>query len=31
MYPQAETAGTPLDCLGPDTLKYTIKASELSA
>jgi transglutaminase-like putative cysteine protease len=30
MYPQAETAAAPLDCLDPDTFKYTIKASEVS-
>jgi transglutaminase-like putative cysteine protease len=31
MYPQAETAAGRLDCLDPDTFKYTITASELSA
>jgi transglutaminase-like putative cysteine protease len=31
MYPQAETAAAPLDCLDPDAFKYTIKASEMSA
>jgi transglutaminase-like putative cysteine protease len=30
MYPQAETAAAPLDCLDSDTLKYTIKATEVS-
>jgi transglutaminase-like putative cysteine protease len=30
MYPQAETAAAALDCLDPDTFKYTIKASEVS-
>jgi transglutaminase-like putative cysteine protease len=31
MYPQAETAAGRLDCLDPDTFKYTITAQELSA
>jgi len=31
MYPQAETATGRLDCLDPDTFRYTITASELSA
>ncbi|MFK8251002.1 transglutaminase-like domain-containing protein [Ancylobacter terrae] len=31
MYPQAEVSGARLDCLDPDTFKYTIKAAELSA
>ena len=31
MYPQAETAAARLDCLDPDTFKYTIKAKELTA
>ena len=31
MYPQAEVAGALLDCLDPDTFKYTIKSAELSA
>ena len=31
MYPQAEVAAARLDCLDPDTFKYTIKASEISA
>lgn len=31
MYPQAETAAGRLDCLDPDTFKYTIVARELSA
>jgi transglutaminase-like putative cysteine protease len=31
MYPQAETAAARLDCLDPDTFKYTIKSSEISA
>jgi transglutaminase-like putative cysteine protease len=30
MYPQGETAAAALDCLDPDTFKYTIKASEVS-
>jgi transglutaminase-like putative cysteine protease len=29
MYPQAEIATARLDCLDPDTFKYTIKASEV--
>jgi transglutaminase-like putative cysteine protease len=31
MYPQAETAAGRLDCLDPDTLRYTIRASEVAA
>lgn len=31
MYPQAEVAGSLLDCLDPDTFKYTIKAAEITA
>jgi transglutaminase-like putative cysteine protease len=31
MYPQAETAAGRLDCLDPDTFKYTITARELAA
>jgi transglutaminase-like putative cysteine protease len=31
MYPQAETAAGRLDCLDPDTFRYTITAKELSA
>jgi hypothetical protein len=31
MYPQAETAAGRLDCLDPDTLRYTIRASEVTA
>ncbi|MDB5617150.1 transglutaminase domain-containing protein [Tardiphaga sp.] len=31
MYPQAETASMRLDCLDPDTFKYTITSKELSA
>ena len=31
MYPQAEVAGALLDCLDPDTFKYMIKATELTA
>lgn len=31
MYPQAETASLRLDCLDPDTFKYTIKSKELTA
>ena len=31
MYPQAEVAGARLDCLDPDTFKYTITATELPA
>jgi transglutaminase-like putative cysteine protease len=31
MYPQAEVAGLRLDCLEPDTFKYTIKSKELTA
>ncbi len=31
MYPQAETAGTRLDCLDPDNFKYTITAQELTS
>jgi transglutaminase-like putative cysteine protease len=31
MYPQAETASARLDCLDPETFKYTITAKELSA
>jgi transglutaminase-like putative cysteine protease len=30
MYPQAETADMRLDCLDPDSFKYTIKARELT-
>jgi transglutaminase-like putative cysteine protease len=31
MYPQAESAGARLDCLDPDTFKYTIIAKEMPA
>jgi transglutaminase-like putative cysteine protease len=31
MYPQAETAGTRLDCLDPDNFRYTITSRELTA
>ncbi len=31
MYPQAEVAGALLDCLDPDTFKYMIKSTELTA
>jgi len=31
MYPQAEIAGTRLDCLDPDNCKYTISAKELNS
>lgn len=31
MYPQAEVAGALLDCLDPDSFRYTITAQELSA
>ena len=31
MYPQAEVAGALLDCLDPDTFKYRIKSTELTA
>jgi hypothetical protein len=31
MYPQAECAGSRLDCLDPDAFKYTITAKELAA
>jgi len=31
MYPQAEVAGMLLDCLDPDSFRYTITAEELSA
>lgn len=31
MYPQAETAAGRLDCLDPDTFRYTITAHEVSA
>ncbi len=31
MYPQAEVAGALLDCLDPDTFRYTITATEVSA
>jgi transglutaminase-like putative cysteine protease len=31
MYPQAETAAGRLDCLDPDTFRYTIAAREVSA
>jgi len=30
MYPQAEVGGVMLDCLNPDTFKYTITAREIS-
>ena len=30
MYPQAETAAVRLDCLEPDTFRYTIKSREIS-
>jgi len=30
MYPQAETASVRLDCLDPDSFKYTIRASEIA-
>ncbi|MEP9352507.1 transglutaminase-like domain-containing protein [Xanthobacter sp. KR7-65] len=30
MYPQAVSAGGPLDCLDPDTFKYTIRAAEIA-
>lgn len=30
MYPQAEIAAARLDCLDPDTFRYTIRASEVS-
>jgi hypothetical protein len=30
MYPQAETASGRLDCLDPDTFKYTITAKEVN-
>ena len=30
MYPQAETAAVRLDCLDPDTFRYTIKSREIS-
>ncbi|MDX3807227.1 transglutaminase-like domain-containing protein [Bosea thiooxidans] len=31
MYPQAEVAGALLDCLDPDSFKYTIKSAEITA
>jgi transglutaminase-like putative cysteine protease len=31
MYPQAETAAGRLDCLDPDTFRYSIKATEVAA
>lgn len=31
MYPQAEVAGSLLDCLDPDTFKYAIRSAEISA
>jgi transglutaminase-like putative cysteine protease len=31
MYPQAETAAGRLDCLDPDTFKYTIRSKEVTA
>ena len=31
MYPQAEVAGLRLDCLDPDTFRYTIKTKETTA
>jgi transglutaminase-like putative cysteine protease len=31
MYPQAECGGSRLDCLDPDSFKYTIKAKELTS
>jgi hypothetical protein len=31
MYPKAETAAGRLDCLDPDTFRYTITAREVSA
>ena len=31
MYPQAEVAGALLDCLDPDTFKYSIKSAEITA
>ena len=31
MYPQAETAAGRLDCLDPDTFRYSITARELTA
>ena len=31
MYPQAEVAGALLDCLDPDTFRYTIKSTEITA
>ncbi len=31
MYPQAETAGLRLDCLDPDSFKYTILSKEVTA
>jgi transglutaminase-like putative cysteine protease len=31
MYPQAEVAGTRLDCLDPDSFRYTITSKELTA
>jgi transglutaminase-like putative cysteine protease len=31
MYPQAECGGSRLDCLDPDTFKYTIRSKELTA
>ncbi len=31
MYPQAEVAGALLDCLDPDTFKYSIRSAEITA
>jgi hypothetical protein len=31
MYPQAECGSSRLDCLDPDSVKYTIKSKELTA
>ncbi|TDT92628.1 transglutaminase-like putative cysteine protease [Azorhizobium sp. AG788] len=31
MYPQAETVAGRLDCLDPDTFKYTLRSAEISA
>jgi transglutaminase-like putative cysteine protease len=31
MYPQAEVAGALLDCLDPDSFRYTIKSAEIAA
>ena len=30
MYPQAEVAGALLDCLDPDTFRYTITSAEIT-